>query len=161
MDHLYAPWRSEYFGSKPAGCPFCNISITKNDKEHFVLYRDEICFIVMNLYPYTPAHFMIIPHQHTDKLEDLPEADWIHMTKLAHKGVKLLKTELKAHGVNIGMNLGECAGAGVAEHIHLHLVPRFCKDTNFITAISGARVYGTDFHQIYKKLLDLAPRYFE
>lgn len=159
MEHLYAPWRTEYFVSKPNGCPFCEISKSSNDTEHFVFFRDDVCFAVMNLYPYTPAHFMIIPHMHTDKLEDLPAQHWVRMASLAQKGVLMLKSEFGVHGVNIGMNLGECAGAGVAEHIHLHLVPRYCKDTNFITTIAGARVYGTDFHQIYQKMLDVVPRY--
>jgi diadenosine tetraphosphate (Ap4A) HIT family hydrolase len=162
MEQLYAPWRDEYVaGQKIDGCVFCHISKTKDkDCEHHILYRDEICFIVMNKYPYTPGHFMIIPHIHTDKLEDLPLDHWLHITKLTQKGVKLLKEGLKAYGVNIGMNLGECGGAGIAEHIHLHLVPRFPRDTNFITAIGDTRIYSTDFEKIYKRILELSKEYF-
>jgi len=151
---LYAPWRNEYVaGAKVEGCVFCNISETpESDEEHHVLYRDEHCFMVMNRYPYTPGHFMIIPHHHTDALESLDSQVWLHMTALAQRGVRTLKESLGAHGVNIGMNLGKAGGAGIAEHIHLHLVPRWERDTNFITSIAQTRVYSTDFERIYQKL---------
>jgi diadenosine tetraphosphate (Ap4A) HIT family hydrolase len=151
---LYAPWRDNYVkGEVPEGCPFCHISeSTEKDIQNGVLYRDELCFVVMNRYPYTPGHFMIIPHQHIDKLEDLPVENWLHINRLSHKGVSILKRVVGATGVNIGMNLGKSAGAGIAEHIHLHLVPRYERDTNFITTIGDARVYSTDFNDIFQKL---------
>lgn len=162
MDRLYAPWRTEYLtGEKIEGCVFCHIvNHPEKSKELHVLYRDTDCFAVMNKYPYTPGHFMVIPNLHTDKLEDLDPAIWAKMSLLAQKGVVLLKEVLGAKGVNLGMNLGASAGAGIAEHIHLHLVPRWDKDTNFITAISDARVYGTDFEKTYEKLLEKASEYF-
>jgi diadenosine tetraphosphate (Ap4A) HIT family hydrolase len=160
-DILYAPWRDDYIaGKKIEGCVFCHISThAKEDKKSHVLYRDEHCFMVMNIYPYTPGHFMIIPHKHTDKLEELDETTWLHMSLLAQKGVRLLKEGLGAKGVNIGMNLGKDAGAGIAEHIHMHLVPRWSRDTNFITAIASTRVYSTDFDKIYKKIKKLTKKY--
>ncbi|WP_457743928.1 HIT family protein [Sulfurimonas sp.] len=160
-DILYAPWRDEYVsGKKIEGCVFCHISThEKEDEDLEVLYRDEYCFIVMNRYPYTPGHFMIIPHLHTDKLEELPTQTWLHMADLAQKGVRLLKEGFGCDGVNIGMNLGKAGGAGIAEHIHMHLVPRWERDTNFITAIADTRVYSTDFEKIYKKIKDLVPKY--
>ena len=160
-DILYAPWRDEYVtNQKIEGCVFCHISTHEADDESLhVLYRDELCFIVMNRYPYTPGHFMIIPHMHTDRLEELPSETWLHISGLAQKGVRLLKEGLGAHGVNIGMNLGAAAGAGIAEHIHLHLVPRWQRDTNFITSIGQTRVYSTDFEKIYKKIKSLIPEY--
>lgn len=158
---LYAPWRDEYITSrKIEGCVFCHISSHElDDADLHVLYRDEYCFIVMNKYPYTPGHFMIIPHFHTDKLEELDSEIWLHMSDLAQKGVRLLKEGFGAHGVNIGMNLGAPAGAGIAEHIHMHLVPRFTRDTNFITSIAQNRVYSTDFEKIYQKIKNLIPKY--
>jgi ATP adenylyltransferase len=160
-DILYAPWRDEYVtNEKIEGCVFCHISKNASDDANLhVLYRDEYCFIVMNRYPYTPGHFMIIPHTHTDKLETLDPEVWLHISSLAQKGVRLLKEGLGAHGVNIGMNLGKAGGAGIAEHIHLHLVPRWERDTNFITAIGQNRVYSTDFEKIYKKILAMVPEY--
>ncbi len=160
---LYAPWRTEYIQEKKIeGCVFCHITKnTDQDENLHVLYRDEFCFIVMNKYPYTPGHFMIIPHKHTDALENLDSDVWLHMSALAQKGVKLLKEGFNAQGVNIGMNLGAAGGAGIAEHIHMHLVPRWQRDTNFITAISNTRVYSTDFEEIYKKILLLVPLYMK
>ncbi len=158
---LYAPWRDEYVTSeKIQGCVFCHISThEQDDRSLHVLHRDAYCFIVMNRYPYTPGHFMIIPHVHTDKLEELPSETWLHMSALAQKCVRLLKEGFGAKGVNIGMNLGGAAGAGIAEHIHMHLVPRWERDTNFITSIADTRVYSTDFEKIYKKIKALIPDY--
>ncbi len=162
-DILYAPWRDEYIaGKKIEGCVFCHISKHVEDStELHVLYRDKHCFIVMNKYPYTPGHFMIIPHLHTDKLEELSSETWLHMSALAQKGVRLLKEGFGADGVNIGMNLGKAGGAGIAEHIHMHLVPRFERDTNFITSIADTRVYSTDFQKIYEKIKSLIPNYMD
>jgi len=158
---LYAPWRDEYVSNKKVdGCVFCHISThSEDDNDLHVLYRDKFCFIVMNKYPYTPGHFMIIPHYHTDKLEELEPTVWIHISELAQKSVKLLKEGFNIHGVNIGMNLGSAGGAGIAEHIHMHIVPRWERDTNFITSIANTRVYSTDFEKIYKKLKSLVPKY--
>lgn len=162
-DILYAPWRDEYINDERIdGCVFCHISSSEDlDKKHHVLYRDEYCFVVMNKYPYTPGHFMIIPHFHTDKLEELDSDIWLHMSSLAQRGVRMLKEGFGAEGVNIGMNLGSAGGAGIAEHIHLHLVPRWSRDTNFITSIAQTRVYSTDFEQIYLKLLELSKIYLK
>jgi len=158
---LYAPWRDEYItNEKIEGCVFCHIaSHASEDEKLHVLYRDEHCFIVMNKYPYTPGHFMIIPNFHTDKLEDLDSVVWLHMSALAQQCVRLLKDGFGAKGVNIGMNLGAPAGAGIAEHIHMHLVPRWQRDTNFITSIAQTRVYSTDFEKIYEKIKALIPKY--
>ena len=161
-DVLYAPWRDEYVTNKKIeGCVFCYISTHQDeDNDLHVLYRDEFCFVVMNKYPYTPGHFMIIPHTHTDKLEELDSEVWLHMSELAQKGVRLLKEGFSAQGVNIGMNLGKAGGAGIAEHIHMHLVPRWQRDTNFITSIADTRVYSTDFEKIYNRIKSLIPKYF-
>ncbi len=158
---LYAPWRTEYIQDKQIdGCVFCYISEhSDEDKDLHVLYRDEYCFIVMNKYPYTPGHFMIIPHRHTDALEELESESWVRISSLAQKSVRLLKEGFNAQGVNIGMNLGKAGGAGIAEHIHLHVVPRWERDTNFITSIGNTRVYSTDFEKIYERILALFPTY--
>ncbi|MDR3347824.1 MAG: HIT domain-containing protein [Helicobacteraceae bacterium] len=161
MDYLYAPWRSGYHGSKYDGCVFCDISQRpENDTKNHVLFRNEHCFIVMNLYPYMPGHFMIVPHAHTDALEELSAESWQNITALARNGARLLKRHFGAKGVNLGMNLGVAGGAGIAEHIHLHLVPRWIGDTNFATAIGDFRVYGVQFDKIYEQLLEKAGEYF-
>ncbi len=165
MEYLYAPWRSGYItDSKKSkeGCVFCDISgHPENDVESQVLFRDDLCFVVMNRYPYTPGHFMIIPHIHTDSLERLDRSVWLRMSSLAQDGTAMLKEGFGAEGVNLGMNLGAAAGAGIAEHIHLHLVPRFSRDTNFITTVGETRVYSVDFQKIYERLKELSANYFK
>lgn len=161
MQYLYAPWRDEYIkNNKSCGCPFCDIVANPwDDKANRVLYRDELCFIVMNLYPYTPGHFMVIPNKHLDNIESLEKETWLHMSELVQKCVRMLKEEMKVMGVNIGMNLGPCAGAGIAEHVHYHIVPRWERDTNFITTISDTRVFSTDFDAIFEKILKNLQKY--
>ncbi len=164
MDRLYAPWRTDYVttnGKKIDGCVFCHIVKTLDDDKNLgVLYREDDFFIVMNKYPYSPGHFMIIPNLHTANLEDLDPNIFAKMSQYAQKGVQLLKDVLGAHGVNIGMNLGKAGGAGIAEHIHMHLVPRWGGDTNFITTIGDTRIYSSDMDKIYKKLKDSCANYF-
>jgi diadenosine tetraphosphate (Ap4A) HIT family hydrolase len=160
MNYMYAPWRDAYFSEKSEGCVFCGISQNKDqDEAHHVLYRDELCFAVMNRFPYTPGHFMVIPHQHTDAIEALDPQTWLHISRLVQCFVKMLKEGFGAHGVNLGMNLGQSGGAGIAEHVHYHILPRWSGDTNFITTIADTRVYGTDFEKIYRRLLELVPKY--
>ena len=160
MNYMYAPWRDAYFNDKPEGCVFCNISKHPElDVEHHVLYRDEHCFIVMNRYPYSPGHFMVIPYYHTDAIEELEPAVWLHLSSIVQRCVKMLKVGIGAQGVNLGMNLGKSGGAGIAEHIHYHVIPRWMGDTNFITTIADTRVYGTDFEKIYQHLKRLIPEY--
>ena len=163
MNHLYAPWRSEYVKGekKIEGCVFCHIANSNDDEELGVIYRKKDYFIVMNKYPYSPGHFMIIPNKHLSDLEELDTNIWLEMCKDAKNGVRLLKDVLNAGGVNMGINLGQIAGAGIAEHLHLHLVPRWMGDTNFITTVGKTRVISTDFNKLYKKLKENAPKYFK
>lgn len=155
MQGLYAPWRDDYIkgGGSKSGCVFCDESANPSmDDKNFVFYRDESCFCVMNRYPYGPGHFLIIPHEHQSALELLDPAVWVQMTRLSQLGVAALKETFGAAGVNIGMNIGEVAGAGIAEHLHLHVLPRWNRDTNFITTLADTRVYSTNFEEIFEKL---------
>lgn len=153
MEHLYAPWRQKYFDEKRTICPFCACTQKlESDESLGVIFRAKYSFAVMNRYPYSPGHFMIIPYTHTENIEDLEAKVWQEMSELVRFGVKVLKAEFHASGVNIGMNLGSTAGAGIAAHCHYHLVPRFKADTNFITTIANTRVYGTQVDEVYKKL---------
>jgi len=165
MERLYAPWRTQYETTdkvkKIEGCVFCHAVNTLDDDINLgILHREDDFFVVMNKYPYSPGHFMIIPNFHTANLEDLDPEVFINMSLYAQKGVKMLKEILNAQGVNIGMNLGKAGGAGIAEHIHLHLVPRWKGDTNFITTIGDTRVYSSEIEEIYKKLKNVASDYF-
>ncbi|PAF43874.1 HIT domain-containing protein [Helicobacter sp. 11S03491-1] len=161
MDTIYSPWRSQYFGTKNKNCTFCDISQhPERDEENRVFYRDEICFGVMNRYPYIPGHFMIIPHFHTDSPELLPQEEWLHIHKLSQKSIPLLY-EYGASGINIGMNIKQAGGAGIPEHIHLHILPRYIGDTNFFTTVAQARTYGVDFDCVYRKIKELAKKHFK
>lgn len=161
MQHEFAPWRKEYFKNKQQGCAFCNIINEKNDDENFVLFRSKHCFGVMNRYPYTLGEFMIIPYLHTDNIENLDDEIWQEINKFVKIGVKIIKETLGANGINIGMNLGCAAGAGIAEHIHYHIVPRFNKDTNFMTTIAHTRVHGVPFIEQFLAIKQAFKRYFD
>jgi diadenosine tetraphosphate (Ap4A) HIT family hydrolase len=154
MKDEFAPWRAEYFSRvKSSKCIFCDIAQNpQNDAENFVLFRAKYCFGIMNRYPYTLGEFMVIPYEHIDNIESLNPDIWLEISAIVQKGVAVLKNILNASGVNIGMNLGAAAGAGIAEHIHYHLVPRWERDTNFITTIAYTRVHGVPFMQQYKSL---------
>jgi diadenosine tetraphosphate (Ap4A) HIT family hydrolase len=153
MNYLYAPWRREYVTRKKGACVFCDIADDKShDEENFVLYRDKFCFVVMNKYPYTAGHILVVPLKHIDNIEFLEEEIWLHISKIVKRCVAMLKKEFNADGVNLGMNLGKGAGAGIAEHVHYHIMPRWIGDSNFITTIADTRVFSSDFEKIYLRL---------
>ncbi|AXX91823.1 HIT family hydrolase [Malaciobacter molluscorum LMG 25693] len=161
MEHLYAPWRYSYVtDEKIDGCIFCHISKNVEEEKYQVLFHDELCYVVMNKFPYSPGHLMVIPHFHTDKIEELSDDIWARMSIRIRQSVKLLKDIMPCEGVNIGMNLGKTAGAGIAQHVHYHALPRWAGDTNFISTIAGNRVYPADFDEIFIKLKKQASNYF-
>lgn len=145
MDYLNAPWRDKYFKEKQEECPFCIESET-------LIYEAKHSKVIMNKYPYSPGHLLIIPKIHVEFLKDLDEATWVEMSKLARFAEQVLFDVVMAQGVNIGMNLGDAAGAGIAKHLHLHVLPRWHKDTNFITTIAKTRVLGTSEDELYLKI---------
>jgi len=156
MEYIYAPWRSDYFGGKREGCVFCYISSDiKEDEKNHVFFRDELFFMVMNKYPYTPGHFLIVPHKHVANPLELDDEAWMRLALLTKKGIEILM-RLGSEGVNSGINIHKAAGAGIPDHLHVHLVPRFAGDTNFITAIGDSRVYGVDFEDVFKKVKSIA-----
>ena len=161
MEHLYAPWRYDYVSEeKIEGCVFCHISKNIDDKKMQVVFWDEYCYVVMNKFPYSPGHMMVVPFFHTSNIEDLQDDVWLQMSKRVRQGVKLLKEVMPCEGVNIGMNLGKAAGAGIEQHVHYHMLPRWNGDTNFISTLGGTRVYPASFDEIFKKLKDNASKYF-
>ncbi len=126
--------------------------LNAKDSELGVIFRAKFCFGIMNLYPYSPGHFMVIPYAHEEQISSLSLDVWQEMSHFVREGVGILQNALGAKGVNIGMNLGASAGAGIAAHCHYHLVPRWAGDTNFITTIADTRVCGRDLGEIYEKL---------
>jgi diadenosine tetraphosphate (Ap4A) HIT family hydrolase len=161
MERIYAPWRCDYVTQdKIEGCVFCYVSKNLDDETQQVIFHDELCYVVMNKYPYSPGHIMVIPHFHTQNIEELSDETWQRMSLRVKQGVKFLKEIMPCEGVNIGMNLGEIAGAGIAQHVHYHLLPRWRGDTNFITTIGQTRVFPVDFEAIFEKLKRNASKYF-
>lgn len=154
MDRLWSPWRYRYVsgGSGSGGCIFCDKPRAGNDEENLILHRGECNFVLLNLYPYTNGHIMIAPFEHVATLEDAREETALEMMRLARKAATILRTAYNAPGMNIGMNIGECAGAGVAGHIHLHMLPRWPADANFMTTIGETRVMPEDLTDTYAKL---------
>ena len=150
MDKIYAPWRMDYIkGNKPSGCIFCKDSIRCDD---LILFEDETAFVMMNRYPYVNGHLMIIPYRHVSQIEDLLPEERGDMFALQTICIRVLKEAVKPDGFNIGMNLGKAAGAGVDDHIHIHIVPRWSGDTNFMSVVADVRVIPEDIHKTFEFL---------
>jgi len=154
MDHLWSPWRYQYVQKAHAGegCVFCRQAAGRNDEENLLVYRGKQNFIVLNLYPYTTGHLMVAPYEHVATLEAASPGTLEEMILLAQQAERHLRVLYKSPGFNIGMNLGESAGAGIAGHIHLHVLPRWPGDTNFMTTVAETRVLAEELPVTYKKL---------
>jgi ATP adenylyltransferase len=155
MDHLWSPWRYRYVQSAHATpeCIFCQMAADR-DEENFVVHRGKFSFIVLNLYPYTTGHLMVVPYEHVDTLAAAAPEALQEMMLLAQQAQRHLGAIYKPAGYNLGMNLGESAGAGIAQHIHLHVLPRWPGDTSFITTVSETRVLPEELAVTYRKLRD-------
>ena len=142
MNRLWAPWRIEYIRSKKKdeGCVFCNKSSSDDDQNNLVLYRGKESFILMNLYPYSNGHLMISPYSHTSDTNDLSASCNEEIMRFANQSMKILKNKMKAEGFNFGANLGKAGGAGIEDHLHYHIVPRWNGDTNFMPVIGTTKV---------------------
>ncbi|SVA12703.1 uncharacterized protein METZ01_LOCUS65557, partial [marine metagenome] len=141
MKKLWAPWRIEYIRSpKEDGCIFCDKPAGDNEREDLILYRGEKVFILMNLYPYNNAHLMIAPYIHVDNTEELDADTYKEIMVLADQSMAILKETMDAQGFNFGANIGAAAGAGIEEHIHFHIVPRWAGDTNFMPVLGHTKV---------------------
>jgi ATP adenylyltransferase len=151
MKKIYAPWRMEYIKSeKPEGCIFCKNSIRDDE---FVLYEGEYSFVIMNRYPYINGHLMIASIRHVGNLEDLTSDEKRELFDLLSISIKALKDALNPEGFNVGINLGKVAGAGVDDHVHVHVVPRWSGDTNFMTVMGEVRVIPEDVVKTREVLL--------
>ena len=154
MEHLWSPWRYTYIASadRQEGCVFCRIAQEQRDAENYLVHRARLNFIVLNLFPYTTGHLMIVPCEHQASLAVIGEATTTEMMELAKRAQNALETEYHPDGFNIGMNLGRSAGAGVADHVHLHVVPRWTGDANFVSIVGETRVLPEDLAITYEKL---------
>ena len=154
MDYLWTPWRYRYVteGARPPGCVFCTAAGGCDDRENLIVHRAAHNFIILNRFPYTNGHVMVVPFQHVSSLQDLEEAALVEMMRLARECEKHLRATYRPDGLNIGMNLGQSAGAGIADHIHMHILPRWAGDTNFMTVTGETRVLPEDLPATWEKL---------
>ena len=153
MKQLWAPWRMEYIQQeKVAGCILCEKPGQDSDVANYILYRGEKNYIIMNAYPYTPAHLMVVPYRHLASLEELTAAERHEHFDIVSRGVKVLRQLFSPDGFNLGVNIGKAAGAGIEGHIHTHIVPRWQGDTNFMTVIADDRVLPEALAATYQKL---------
>jgi ATP adenylyltransferase len=156
MDYLWSPWRFRYVSqaNAPRGCVFCEISAAEHsrDRENLLLYRARSNFILLNRFPYTTGHSMVIPYAHVASLEEVEPATLVETMELARRMQSALRDCYHPEGYNLGINMGKCAGAGVADHLHLHLLPRWTGDSNFMTPIGETRVLPEDLLTTYDKL---------
>jgi len=157
MDWLWSPWRYRYVtkASPSDDCIFCAKAAASQDEENLIVFRGEKNFVVLNLFPYTSGHLMIAPYAHISTLGEAGTGTLEEMIRLAKRAESNLRIGYKPQGMNLGMNLGECAGAGIAGHIHLHMLPRWTGDSSFMTTISETRVVPEDISETYRKLKEL------
>jgi len=155
IETLWAPWRVEYFEKEPRNSNFLSEAATASDDAvNFVITRRKTAFLMMNRYPYAVGHLMAVPYRKTAELSSLGENEVVELWNLVVHAQALLRAAMKAQGFNIGLNLGECAGAGVVDHLHVHIVPRWSGDTNFMPILSGARTISDGLRNIYDKLIE-------
>lgn len=147
METIWAPWRVGYIvGEQPApppgatGCIFCDKPGAGDDRAHLIVARANYCFVLLNLYPYNNGHLMVAPYRHVARLEDLPDAEIGELMQVARRLEPVLRATLNPDGFNIGMNVGRVAGAGIDAHLHLHIVPRWGGDTNFMPVLADTKV---------------------
>jgi ATP adenylyltransferase len=156
MDRLFTPWRYQYVTSlndQDDGCVLCTLrDHPERDEENFVLLRTATSYVVLNRYPYTSGHLMVVPHEHVPRLQDLPPEVLREMMVLARQCETCLGQAFRPDGFNLGMNLGRIAGAGFPEHLHLHLVPRWSGDTSFMTVTGETRVVPLTLDQVFATL---------
>jgi len=156
MDSLWAPWRIEYIKiakeEAEKSCILCSKPSETEDRKNLILHRGRHSFIIMNAYPYTSGHLMVAPYHHTANLEDLEDAEREELFSLVSRSIAVLKQVFKAEGFNVGMNLGRIAGAGIDSHIHVHVVPRWAGDTNFMPVTGDIRVVNEAILETYDKL---------
>ena len=155
MEYIWAPWRVEYIRmERPEECILCEKPKQDNDAPNYILYRGDKNFVIMNSYPYTIGHLMISPYRHVAKLEELTDEELHEHFQIVSRSIKLLRQVFNPDGFNIGINTGKVAGAGIDDHIHTHIVPRWQGDTNFMPVISNTKVIPEALAETYKMLKD-------
>jgi ATP adenylyltransferase len=157
-ERLWSPWRMEYIrrgeGGEARGCVFCDVPAADaaDDEANHLLARGEVSFVLLNAFPYNPGHLMAAPYRHVGDYEELTAGELAEMTAFTGRAIRAMREESGPHGFNLGMNLGQVAGAGIADHLHLHLVPRWGGDTNFMPVVGRTKVLPELLAETYQRL---------
>ena len=154
MDYLWTPWRYAYVSTaeKTSGCIFCDMLRAGDDAKSRIVHRGRQCFIVLNTFPYTSGHVMIVPYDHVDELRKLSRESADEMMELSQRMEEVLRQLYSPSGINLGMNIGQAAGAGVAGHIHMHVLPRWTADSNFMTVVGETRILPESLEITYERI---------
>jgi ATP adenylyltransferase len=160
MKIISAGWRMKYIENADSSeCIFCKQVKSGSDEDNFIVRRGKLAYVMMNLYPYTTGHMMVAPYRHTNCVSDLTDAESCELMQLVSWSESVLRLALSPHGFNIGMNIGRCAGAGYPGHIHMHVVPRWEGDSNFMPVVSEVKVLPETLGDTYRKVLDAGRRF--
>ena len=157
-DIMWSPWRMSYVaaekdhGFEGPSCVFCDLPARNDDERTYILYRGARAFVIMNLYPYNNGHLMMVPYAHVDSLADLDEETLAELMTLAQRSQAVVQERMRPQGFNVGINQGRAAGAGIADHVHMHLVPRWVGDTNFMPVLGDVRVMPQHLDETYALL---------
>jgi ATP adenylyltransferase len=158
VERLWSSWRLAYVtGCESKGCIFCD-ALADDEAAALVLFRGATCFVILNLYPYNNGHLMVVPNRHVAALAEATTEELGEMMRLTQAAEIALTEAYRAHGINVGMNLGRQAGAGVADHMHVHVVPRWAGDTNFMSVVGGVRVLPEELGQTAERLRPIFER---
>lgn len=163
MERLFSPWRSKYIASfseknTEGDCVFCRAEREHKDAKHLVIVRKRHCMVLMNLYPYNSGHLMIVPYTHTSWFGDLSKETYTEVMATASEMMEALSKVMSPHGFNFGANLGRVAGAGIDQHVHFHIVPRWNGDTNFMPVLADVKMVSEDMKQTYRRLRKVAQK---
>ncbi|MEP7356832.1 MAG: HIT domain-containing protein [Anaerolineales bacterium] len=155
MEHLWSPWRMAYLrkedgSGEPDGCIFCDLPAEQDDARTLIVRRGRLAYVILNRYPYNNGHLLVVPFQHTPSLENLDPATLAEIMALVNESLAALRAMYGAEAFNLGANIGAAAGAGIASHVHMHVVPRWPGDTNFLSTLAGTRVIPEDLQDTYR-----------
>jgi ATP adenylyltransferase len=155
LDYIWSPWRYRYLtAAKPGGCIFCAMAAGDSDEESLIVFRGDHNFVVLNRFPYTSGHLMVVPYRHVADLAGLDDTIASELMALTRASERHIRTTYRPDGLNLGMNIGESAGAGIAGHIHMHVLPRWTGDANFMSTIGETRVLPEELPVTWRRLQD-------
>jgi len=152
MKRLWAPWRIKFVETKTAGCVFCSVQKETDGPENLIVFRGKHSFVILNRFPYTSGHLLVVANQHVDSLESLESDTRAEMMELATRGMAVIRSVYQPNAFNVGVNIGEAAGAGITGHVHIHVVPRWTGDSNFMLTLADTKVMPEALEETYSRL---------